>query len=356
MGEPEFNESTTRIYLGTKTSSKQIELLEKCTSLTELVINGYRRSTLELNPLRNCSELEEIQLSRFPKVKHIDLNPLKNLQNLKELVLVDIPNLTSLDLTPVSECASLQRIWIAENSLELLDVEPILELKNLEILVLNDMPIRNLLGTSIESHAPLKELELNSLEDLQNLNLEFLSGAKLIEFYISRTNIAHVDLESIRNQKNLEKLEINFCRIKEIDLEPLSQFSKLKVLDLAGNHLRYIDLHPLSNCSSLHYISFAMNELEEIHLEPLGNLPVSNLLLSHNRIQEVDFTPVISSELNYLTFGLNTVARASKAVMHILEKSQAHILKYYHGTKTRRDGRIIEGEQTESGLNTIEWF
>jgi hypothetical protein len=153
-------------------------------------------------------------------------------------------------------------------------------------------------------------------------------------------------------------------KITEINLSPIAGFSKLEILNLACNQLAHIDLTPLETCTSLHSLYLHQNNIRDIDLAPLSPLQLANLFLSHNPLQEVDITQVISPELRLLTFGPDTVARASE-----IKRSSTRFgkevgstgyqysvfVQYYHGSRFIGPGWIPHVKE-RYGLDVVEWY
>ncbi|MFW9810791.1 MAG: hypothetical protein ACFFE6_15565 [Candidatus Thorarchaeota archaeon] len=366
---PDFESNPTSVYLASKHSTmKNIDQLGNCPDLKELAINGYRENTVDLESLRNCTKLETLQISDAQNIESLDLMPLSVMTKLEELFLVDIPNLTSLDLSSLSQCTSLQKLWIQNNSAKELDIHPILELEDLEHLVIKQMPLTKIDGDSCKSSIPLKTLYLDYLHDLQQLSLDFLSNAKLEGIGIHKTNVTELDLGPISSQIRIQSILLNHHKITEIDLSPIASFSELAELDLACNQLSHIDLNPLETCTSLHSLDLSTNDIRDIDLSPLSPLQLGNLFLSHNPLQEVDVTQVISPELRLLTFGPDTVAKASKAKRSSTRFGKEIgstgyeydvFVQYYHATRnvgTTTEPRLLPHERSRGGLDVVEWY
>ncbi|MFW9812985.1 MAG: leucine-rich repeat domain-containing protein [Candidatus Thorarchaeota archaeon] len=366
---PDFESNLTCIYLGSKYSTmKNIDHLRNCPDLKELAIKGYKANTIDIASLHDCPGLESLQISDAQNIESLDLMPLSGMTELKELFLVDIPNLTSLDLSPLSKCSSLKKLWIEKNSIKELDIQPILELENLERLDIKKMPLTKIEGDSSESSIPLKILYLYDVHNLQHLSLDFLSNAKLEGIGMHYSNITKLDLSPISSQTRIQAIYLNHHKLTEIDLSPLAGYSELEVLELACNQLSHIDLTPLQTCTSLRSLDLSKNSIQDIDLAPLSPLQLENLFLSHNPLQEVDITHVISPELHVLTFGPDTVAKASKTMKSSTRYGKeigstgykSHVFtQYYHGTRnvgTRTEPRLLPHEKERYGLDVVEWY
>ena len=364
-GPLDIKSNPTRVYLGTKNSTmKNIDQLRDCPALKELAINGYRADTLDIDSLSNCPSLESLQISDAQNIESLDLMPLSGMTELKELFLVNIPNLTSLDLSPLSQCTSLQKLWIQSNSIKELDIQPILELENLEHLHIKRMPLTKIEGDSCKSSIPLKTLYLDYVHDLQHLSLDFLSNSKLEGIGIHKTNVTELDLDPISSQTRIQSIYLKHHKITNLDLSPIAGFSELEVLDLAVNQLSHIDLTPLETCTSLHSLYLHQNNIQDIDLAPLSSLQLANLFLSHNPLKKVDITKVISPELRVLTFGPDTVTRASETMRSSTRFGKeigstgykSHVfVQYYHGTRDVGK-RKVPHERKRRGLDVVEWY
>lgn len=170
---------------------------------------------------------------RMPHVlfdaKHT-LEPLKNLSNLKDLNVMSHSKISDLDLSPLKNLINLEVLNLSDNKIT--DLNPLSKLKKLKRL--------NISNTKIDS--------LSGLENLTNLT----------DLDISNNNITSLD--EISNFTKLEYLKISKNQIKNIDF--LSNNKRLTEILMWDNEIKEISC--LSNCARLQKLNFTNNCVEDI--------------------------------------------------------------------------------------------
>ena len=104
-------------------------------------LSSRRITSIDLSPLRHCSNLREIRLQKngleklylsYNRLESVDLSPLKKCVRLRRLYLYN-NRLTSLDLSPLGECMELERLSCYGNQFTRLDISPLLACSKLRL-------------------------------------------------------------------------------------------------------------------------------------------------------------------------------------------------------------------------------
>ncbi len=130
--------------------------------------------------------------------------------------------------------------------------------------------------------------------------------------------IETIELEPLRQCKQLSEISLKSCTLDSINLQPLQECFQITRIDLSGNRLRFIDLQPLRELKQLEYLNLASNGITDIDLRPLvGFKKLKGLILRGNGFQQLDITPLaLCSQLGYLTFGPDVQIIADHLLQH----------------------------------------
>ncbi len=206
------------------------EFLKKIeTDVTELSLRNNKLQTLDLTPIKECTELTRLWLSKN-QLQAIDLAPLKGCSELKELHL-DYNQLQAIDLIPIKESIKLKGLYLGDNQLQTLDLTPIKGCTELRGLGLRKNQLQAIDLTPIKGCTDLRRLGLG-INQLQA-----------------------IDLTPIKGCTELTSLWLGNNQLQAIDLTPIKECYKLKVLYLHYNQLQEIDLAPLKYCENLEFLS-----------------------------------------------------------------------------------------------------
>lgn len=191
---------------------------------------------------------------RMPKilfdVKHT-LEPLKNLSNLKDLNTISHSKISNLDLTPLRNLINLEVLNLSGNKIN--DLTPLSKLKKLKRLNISNTKIDNLSG--LENLSNLTDLDIsknniNSLDEIAKFTkLEYLS--------INDNNISNIDFLSMNKRLS----EINMCNNKIKDISSLSNCGRLQKLNFTNNSVE--DISSLQNLGCLLFVNGTKNLIPE---------------------------------------------------------------------------------------------
>ncbi|MHA1883315.1 MAG: leucine-rich repeat protein [Candidatus Thorarchaeota archaeon] len=215
---------------------------------TELDDDEYV-SNIDLTPLSGCKNIRVLKLNRLG-LKSVDLEPLRHCTLLEEFHFFGPEPeerecfefsyyvshgradpgelLKKIDLSPLANCRKLRVLTLSGLNLESIDLEPLKACKELEELNILD-PIRLRRPDSFADGW----IDLTPLAECPNLRIFTLKGFR------------NVDFNPLRNCTSLETVRIQHGDLSEIDLSILSNCLLLREIDLSENPLRTIDLGPL---------------------------------------------------------------------------------------------------------------
>ncbi|MBN1974382.1 MAG: hypothetical protein JW787_12135 [Sedimentisphaerales bacterium] len=161
------------------------------------VFDLSKRFSIELSPLKNLTNLQNLNLGSS-QISNIE--PLKELKNLQSLIL---SRTNVIDIKPLVNLANLQSLKLT--STQVSDVKPLVNLINLQSLKLGGSKVAD-----IKPLANLTNLELLNLSDTQVNDIKSLANLKkLIFLYLNDTQVS--DMSSLTNLKNLRELYIQNC-------------------------------------------------------------------------------------------------------------------------------------------------
>ena len=294
---------------------KDPEVIDSVQHLTTLKrINCKNRTVVDLSPIKNLTQLEELKgdslysgdlafatnLTRLKSLnvnirskpdEPVDLSPLNNLQNLESL---DLRASNVLDPTPLASLTKLENLKI---SIKLDNLDVISKLKNLRNLdycwdkaSLHPSAFRQM--TNLESitwkpYRHLKSLDwaskLTSLRVLESFRKSIVNTKDRVDFGTKSLvyNLDH-QIESYRAD-----LVLSYCEPE--DLSDLNQYKTVDDLNLRGGRIN--DLSPLGKLVKLYSIDLGETQVDD--LTPLiGNQKLKTLRLNETPI--TDLSPLAS--------------------------------------------------------------
>ena len=254
--------------------------LEYGTSHNKRNILKHGETPLDLTPLASLKKLQKLHLTGNVIT---NLTPLASLKNLRTLILHNIafpesaPDTTTqysrkLDLTPLSNLTNLEEIHISANP-NIENFTPLSSLINLRLLNLSESNVKDI--TFLSSLTNLEELYLiqNEIKDIAPL-----SGLKKLQKLYLFHNREIEDIKPLSALTKLQKLFLGNNQIK--DVTPLSSLTNLQELELWENQIT--DVTPLSSLNNLLVLNLNSNIIQDITpLSSLTNLQV--LRLDNNR-------------------------------------------------------------------------
>ncbi|MHA2424115.1 MAG: hypothetical protein ACXAEF_04970 [Candidatus Thorarchaeota archaeon] len=115
----------------------------------------------------------------------------------------------------------------------------------------------------------------------------------------------------------------------KVNLEPLRDNSELETVELSKNQLESVDLEPLRSCPKLKRIRLRGNRLSSINLWPLMELPsLEEIDLVDNRIHEINITPFIGKVNFFLDEGVRvTIDYLLRYLVGGKDTSSLHVCK-----------------------------
>ena len=249
------------------------------------IYNLDKRFTIDLSPLKNMTELKELDLSHssinniealaalsnlenvilfYNKVS--DIEPLKHLTKLKTLYI----NCSLIpDLKHLEKLTNLTDLRITEGQFS--DIEPLTKLKNLKILYLQSSHLSNIESLKKLTNLTYLGLRYSQLSDFEPIkNLTNLEG-------ISLEGTPITNLEPIKDMTKLKHLVIEGTKVTS--LEPLSGLTNMEELRIDGTDIN--DLKPLMGLTKLKIVfirrcpNITTNQVEELR-KALPNLSIKS--------------------------------------------------------------------------------
>jgi len=307
-------------------SSNHIFNIESLVSLKNLKhLNLFNNKIIELEIFSELNNIVQLNLSSN-QIR--DISPLINLKNLTHLDLSDnaISNLSVLD-----ELEMLRELKLSKNNITEFPFLP--NLTNLKILNLNSNGLENIYG--IENYTNLKTLNIsrnsiysieylnslisveflfiqdNKIEDLsplaELLNLRYLNASqnRIDHFYLpnlsklTRLNLSENPLRELYFEYNRRIQILNLNNTQFSTVYQIENLKNLKSLSLSGNSL--VQINFLSELSKLSILDISYNNIDDI--SPLRKLPLKELNISHNPIENIDsLIPIVNdNSLQYLS-------------------------------------------------------
>ncbi|MBS1704396.1 MAG: leucine-rich repeat domain-containing protein [Armatimonadetes bacterium] len=187
---------------------RELAPLRECKNLEVLDLNGTPVTSIEA--LSECKNLKSLYLDGTPV---ISIEALSKCENLEVLQLRDTP-VTSIEA--LSKCENLKSLYL--DGTPVISIEALSKCENLEVLELRDTPV-----TSIEALSKCENLEVLQLRDTPVTSIEALSECKNLEV-LDLNGTPVTSIEALSECKNLRSLGLNGTRV------PVKQISWLEAL------------------------------------------------------------------------------------------------------------------------------
>ncbi len=243
-------------------SQEELEFIGSLEGLQELEVVIINDGGINLTPLANLQELQELNISLGGKCgRKTDLSQLGELKQLKKLTIFGY----SGDLSFIHGMENLQELKIQEAYInDLSFIKGLTELRYLTLACVNDSDFAYLDG--------MTKMNMISIQGYSMRNFECLGEMK----YLTSVRLADVGMGKET--------------VYDIDLNVLAEAGSLSELFIQGMHIT--DVTPISRLKNLEEIVFVdtgitnVNELKD--LENLTNLEIYGYGL-YSSIQESDF-------------------------------------------------------------------
>lgn len=201
-------------------------ILEKCTKLKEININGYNI----FNKYNGVYDIDNIQLTN--SLEAIDLS---------------YNNLELSDNINMNQSKTIMKLFSKFNNISTLN------------------------------------LSNNNITYLYSDIFEFMPN--LVNLDLSHNNISNINADTFMNNTMLEYISLSNNKLTYIHNSTFSNTINLKTLSLSNNKLKYLDDVVFSNLSSLNKLYLSYNRLYKLHDNIFKNTKeLTHLYLSHNKI------------------------------------------------------------------------
>ena len=308
---------------------EQVELSE---TVYEIDLEDRKISTIDLQPLSICTNLQYLSLSNN-QIERIDFSPLSSCVNLQELILGGIlgkNQLQSIDLIPLGSCVNLEKLILSNNQLQSVDLTPLASCSNLQTLSLS---VNQLQSIDLSPLASCSKLERLSLANNQFTSLDLkplTSCSNLQELILGENQLQFINLAPLASLSKLQSLNLSGTYIQSIDLCPLTTCTNLEALDISWNKLQSIDLAPLASCSNLQILKLDSTYLECIDLHTLG--PQTNLkalILDTSLIHGNSILSTFDGPRNFLAADVTETSSSSSTILFHWEKLDPRFLQIF---------------------------
>ncbi|MFW9801452.1 MAG: leucine-rich repeat domain-containing protein [Candidatus Thorarchaeota archaeon] len=298
--------------------------------LVHLDLSHNKMEHVDFSPLAHCRKLRSITISHN-ELTEVNLVPISGLDihnldfnhnHIEKLELCNLPSLLQLslarnwletvDLTPLSHSHELETLDLSHNNLESINLSPLAKCKKLRELDLRENQLRLFDFTPIKALYSSKQLNLrfdyeDMYKDEHNLSIEYRThaGTETIEFpfictslWLEGKGITEIDLDQIREFKNITRINLEANHLEELDLSILEEYPNIECLRLGESKLSKLDLTPLSHCKSIAILDLANNGIQDLDLSPLAMCSsLEILIISGNTLQRnIGLTPLVKCQ------------------------------------------------------------
>jgi WD40 repeat protein/Leucine-rich repeat (LRR) protein len=236
----------------------------------QLTFLGHLLTDADLEPLRDLSGLERLDVMGPTQVTDKGLAHLGRLKNLKELS-IQCPYATAAGLEALRFLGQLEKLVIQARITDP-GLAPLWQLVKLKVLVLANNDIR---GPGLEQLKYLQELEILDLSNnlLTNSGLDQLPPlAKLERLIVSNNDLGDAGLRPLGKLATLKSLVLTNNGITDAGLEQLSGLANLESLEIRRNRITGSGLAHLKELGQLTGINLRDNPLADVALEQLGGM------------------------------------------------------------------------------------
>ncbi|MHA2234701.1 MAG: hypothetical protein ACXABH_05170 [Candidatus Thorarchaeota archaeon] len=253
------NESLESLDFAVFTKLVDLAPLGKCKNLRKITVRNTLLDKIDLEPISECTYLEEVILlwnrnatnivlpsldnhpnmfriyihhrdygnheytsfeHRFEEIQPIDLTRLSECHSLKILVLRGLSNMKSIDLAPISNLKALEYLNIsnATSASETLDLTPLGECKSLRHLILEDiartvLDITPIFECSLQTFIPFYPPEYPHPTDFLLMTIEQIKDSNWTEYAIRLEELLPDTLEEFGLLNSYRPLKADSSKI-----------------------------------------------------------------------------------------------------------------------------------------------
>ena len=159
-----------------------------------------------------------------------------------------------------------------------------------------------------ESFSKLNNLEVlilsnNHIVEIHRDSLHGLSGLRVLS--LSNNKLIKIEASYLKTLEALEILDLNSNEISELDSGVFADLKNIKTIDLSWNSLRNVTNSLTSLPDSLKILDLQHNSLKNLKAGTFVNSPKSELLLSYNKIANIEDGSFNLPNLDYLGLAHN---------------------------------------------------
>ena len=288
-------------------------------NLNELSLSYNPIVSLRKNAFIGIQNLESLSLQQS-KIEFIEVEAFKNLSLLSSLTL-SYNRLKTLQNGIFEGLESLISLYIDYNIISTIDslvFRPLLSLDEIRLdhNMIVDLPSDlflnlNYLDTIYLDNNQMDILRTGFIRNLPNI-------AQLI---IAGNNIEHIERDAFFNLSNLHNLDLSSNKLKEIKDFYFKGLDFLDYLTLKNNGINTIEKNSFDDFNRISRFDLSDNFLFSIDISIFNNIKISSLILSNNRIEDLDLSNITEPQnIKYLYFSQNKIK--------VLRKGSLNIFKY----------------------------
>ncbi len=224
-------------------SQEDIDFIGSLKGLRKLEISIWDEKTVDLTPLTNLQELQELGIS----VKGIwdaktDMSQLGELKQLKKLSISEC----SSDLSFIHEMKNLQELTIWNSSIDNLSfLKGLTELRYLRLKYVSDSDLAYLEGMTKMNEISIQGCHMRNFECLGDM--KYLTSVYLSDTEINKDEVHDIDLNVFAEADSLSSLFLEGMRITEA--EPISRLPELEEIIFSATGVK--DIESLENLKNL---------------------------------------------------------------------------------------------------------
>ncbi|XP_049770853.1 chondroadherin-like protein [Schistocerca cancellata] len=262
-------------------------LLEGCTELQELLLDGNALSEVPSSSLNGPRALSVLSLSGN-RIEAVPTGAFSGQSSLERLELAN-NSITTLEGSAFTGLSRLRYLGLSRNRLDKLNSDVFQGADNLEQLDLSQNFLKEVPAAAIKAFASLRHLNLsaNTIQTLENSQLASLPDLESLD--LSRNRIASISAGTFRGLGKLRMLDLGVNMLRTVEdgtFEGLPALSRLSLLD---NNVLLLPAAALSRLPRLSHLQLGFNRVAALSADILRPLcpRLEALSLARNLVREL---------------------------------------------------------------------
>ena len=260
------------------TPNGMLPCLKQLKNLEELTL--HNSNITNIAPLAELSHVQRLNLDNCNQIT--DLTPIGQLTNLRKLSATYCDKIRNIG--PIGQLTNLRVLTLRHLGLE--DISALASLEHLEDLTFLQSQIVNL--ESIRNLKNLRRVDLNDNVSITDEHVSFPENSTLESVFLSCCSITTLR-PLLKSSKTLKVLYVEACT--DLNFSDLDQFTALEVLNLALTQIKG-SLHLLSKMPNLRKLYLQNCDLEDSDLHHLSMLKQLEFLELKDNAKLTDIAPL----------------------------------------------------------------